>query len=308
MEIRNAKITSTMLGREDHGILTFMVFVEFGCSGCGIGGYAIDQYDRTADKRVFSGKGLEAISKILETVGVDKWEDLPNKYIRIKDNGWGSTIDEIGNLMEEKWFNLREFFANNDNNEKEKNTMKVMRKQGVEVQDIQKIQMGDQIVIPLAEFGEFTATAQKITEKGVLFMFDDCVAEQKMNDDWTNKGGYAKSHMKKWIDTVLLSAFPEELQERIQDLALPTYGMMFGHDDWYERAIEPDNDEQLPLMAKRKNRAADFNDDYEWYWLQNETKKDYSAAAFAYVTTHGNPTYDYASHSNGVRPVFWLVK
>ena len=35
MEIRNAKITSTMLGREDHGILTFMVFVEFGCSGCG---------------------------------------------------------------------------------------------------------------------------------------------------------------------------------------------------------------------------------------------------------------------------------
>ena len=183
--------------------------------------------------------------------------------------------------------------------------MKVIRKQELEVTEIQ---MGDQIVIPLAEFGEFTATAQKITEKGVLFMFDDCVAEQQMNKQWTNKGGYAKSYMKKWIETVLFSAFPEELQGRIQDLALPTYGMIFGHDDWYERAIEPDNDEQLPLMAKRKNRVADFNDDYEWYWLQNATKKDYSAVYFAGVYHGGHADYSGASNSSGVRPVFWLVK
>ena len=42
---------------------------------------------------------------------VDSWEKLPGQYIRIKDNGLGKTIDEIGNLMEDKWFNLREFFA-----------------------------------------------------------------------------------------------------------------------------------------------------------------------------------------------------
>lgn len=110
MEIRNAKITSTMLGREDHGIMTFMIFVEFYGAGCGIGGYALDQYDRETDTRVFSTKGLECISKILETVGVNKWEDLTGTYIRVKDNGVGSTIDEIGNLMKDEWFNLREFF------------------------------------------------------------------------------------------------------------------------------------------------------------------------------------------------------
>lgn len=186
--------------------------------------------------------------------------------------------------------------------------MKVIRKQELEVQDIQKIQTGDQIVIPLAEFGEFTATAQKITEKGVLFMFDDCVTEQQMNKRWTNAGGYAKSHMKKWIDTVLLSSFPEELQVRIQDLALPTYGMMFGHDYKYERTFESDDDEQLPLMTKRKNRVADFNDDYEWYWLQNATKNDCSATHFAYVTSFGTPNYHDAPVTNGVRPVFWLVE
>lgn len=114
MEIRNAQITSTMLGREDHGIMTFMIFVSFDGCGCGVGGYAIDGYDREQKTRVFTAKGLEAISKILETVGVDSWEKLPGQYIRVKDNGWGSTIDEIGNLMTEKWFNLRGFFSIED--------------------------------------------------------------------------------------------------------------------------------------------------------------------------------------------------
>lgn len=113
MEIKNAKITSTMFGREDHGIMTFSIFIEFGGCVCGVGGYALDTYDRATESRIFTSKGLEAISKVLETVGVDRWEELPGKYIRIKDNGWGSTVDEIGNLMEEKWFNIRDFFKTN---------------------------------------------------------------------------------------------------------------------------------------------------------------------------------------------------
>jgi hypothetical protein len=91
-----------------------MIFVRFDGSVCGIGGYAIDGYDREQKTRVFTAKGLEAISKILETVGVHSWEELPGQYIRVKDNGWGSTIDEIGNLMSEKWFNLRDFFSVED--------------------------------------------------------------------------------------------------------------------------------------------------------------------------------------------------
>lgn len=114
MEIKNAKIINTMLGREDHGIFTFMIYVQFdGCS-CGIGGYGLDYYNKELNKRVYSAKSLEAVSKILDVVGVDKWEDLKGKYLRIKDNGWGSTIDEIGNLMENEWFNLREFFSNKE--------------------------------------------------------------------------------------------------------------------------------------------------------------------------------------------------
>lgn len=112
-EIRNAKITGTMFGREDHGVMTFMLYLEWVGSVCGYGGYAIDQYDRAEDKRVFSVSGLEVISKILEVVGVRTWEELKGQYVRIEDNGWREKIDKIGNLMEEKWFNIREFFAEN---------------------------------------------------------------------------------------------------------------------------------------------------------------------------------------------------
>lgn len=114
MTIKNAQIEYTKLGREDHGIMTFIIGIKFdSCCHVGIGLYALDGYDKETKTRVFTAKSMEAVSKVLEVVGVDYWEDLPGKYIRIKDRGWGKTVDEIGNLMEDKWFNLREFFAEN---------------------------------------------------------------------------------------------------------------------------------------------------------------------------------------------------
>ena len=182
--------------------------------------------------------------------------------------------------------------------------MKVLRKRALEVKNIKA---GDQIIVQLTGFGEFTATAQKITEKGTLFLFDDCVTEQPMNNKNTNEGGYEKSDLCKWVNTILLKAFPKDMRNGISNLSIPTYGQMFGHDDWYDRVMAPDNDEQLPLMSKRKNRIADFNNTYEWYWLQNATKKEFSASHFANVYTSGLTFYATASASLGVRPAFVLA-
>lgn len=182
--------------------------------------------------------------------------------------------------------------------------MKVLRKREVEVK---KVRIGDQITIQLAEFGEVTATVQKITDRGPLFMFDDYVARRPMNAKPTNKGGFDKSDLNKWMSDVLLPAFPEAMQGKIENLTIPTYGQMFGHDDWYNDVMEPDDDEQFPLMMKRRNRVADFNNNYEWGWLQNATKKKVSAAYFALVGTYGYAGYSGASSSAGVRPVFLLV-
>lgn len=108
--IENAIITGTMLGREDHGILTWTIYMESGCCVWGVGGYALDSYDRETKKRVFSAKSMESISEVLRVVGVDKWEDLPGKYVRYEDNGMGSSVTKIGNIISDKWFDIAGFF------------------------------------------------------------------------------------------------------------------------------------------------------------------------------------------------------
>lgn len=184
----------------------------------------------------------------------------------------------------------------------------VMRMYEKEVCDIQ---LGDKILVPLEKFGEFTATAHKITDKGVLFIFDDYVARHQMNSRDTNKGGFEKSDLKKWLDTVLFEAFPDWLKGRIEKLSIPTVGELFGHEDeeeWDNEFSESDTDEQLPLMKDRRNQVAYSDNDLSWGWLRNAMKKETSTAHFASVNYYGFAGCTGASFPNGVRPEFWLVK
>ena len=113
MEIENAKITSVSISMADHGCLTFILFLEGRGWGCGFGGYCIGHGYLGADHFDASNKGLEAMMRIMDTVGVDTWEDLKGKYIRCKVPNLGEKIEEIGNLIEDKWFNIKSFFASN---------------------------------------------------------------------------------------------------------------------------------------------------------------------------------------------------
>ena len=53
MEIKNAKISSTMLGREDHGIMTFTIYIDTCDFACSIGGYCLDEFNPATQTRVF---------------------------------------------------------------------------------------------------------------------------------------------------------------------------------------------------------------------------------------------------------------
>lgn len=110
--IKNAIIKSTTLGREDHDVMTFFITIQSEKGTCvGVGGYCLDEYDPNTETRVFKSESMEIISKILEVVGVNSWEQLPGKYIRFEDNGWGSTVTKIGNIIDNKWIDLKEFFS-----------------------------------------------------------------------------------------------------------------------------------------------------------------------------------------------------
>ena len=175
--------------------------------------------------------------------------------------------------------------------------------------DLSNVKVGDKIVVDLKDLGEFEATAHEVTDKSVLFIFDDYITERPMNENSTNAGGYEESDLKKWIDNDLFDKFPVELKVRLRELTIPTVGQVFGWDDeWDKEHFEPDGDEQLPLMKLRKNRVAYLNNEFKWGWLRNAMKKEYSSTYFANVCGTGNASSYSASYSYGVRPAFRLVK
>ena len=111
MTIEKVRITSTSISMADHGILCISFVIEGNGWGCNVGQWLNGVGHLGAHKWKGNGSAIVAMMKIMDTVGVERWEDLPGNLIRVKSEGRGSTIDEIGNINEDKWFNLRKFYA-----------------------------------------------------------------------------------------------------------------------------------------------------------------------------------------------------
>jgi len=110
MTIENARIKNVSISMADHGCLTFTIWLSGADWECGFGGYCIGHGYLGAKEFNATGKGLVAMMKIMDTVGVEKWEDLKGKYCRVKTEGWGGQIKIIGNVIEDKWFDMGDFF------------------------------------------------------------------------------------------------------------------------------------------------------------------------------------------------------
>lgn len=181
--------------------------------------------------------------------------------------------------------------------------MKVLRKQEVSIQTTGEFKVGDQIQI-----GKYTATCQKVTRKGALFLLDQYLDEAfKMNRENTNEGGYEASDLRKELQENSVLEIFDSVREMMVPfkngdlLRIPYAEEFFGDVDSYE----PSGKKQWPLMEDRKNRIAIREGEaYEWGWLQNKLKS--SGTFFALVGNYGNPNYNDASASGGVRPVLRL--
>lgn len=110
-EIMNAKITQVSLSMADHGCLTYGLTLDAGSFGCVYGGYSIGNGYLGAKDFSASADGLEAMMRIMNVVGVERWEDLKGRYVRVVYPGICGTVTTIGNIIEDKWFNQKEFFA-----------------------------------------------------------------------------------------------------------------------------------------------------------------------------------------------------
>lgn len=107
---KNAKIKSASLNMKNHSCLTFDIVLEGAGWGVVFGGYSFGHGHLGSDTFTGSGKGLEAIMRIMDTVGVDDVNDLPGKYVRIAVKKFTDPVKIIGNIIDDKWFDYGTFF------------------------------------------------------------------------------------------------------------------------------------------------------------------------------------------------------
>ena len=107
----NAQITDVSLEINDHCCLTFSITLKGSGWGASFGGYNLAFFNGTTFKG--SEKGLEALARIMNVVGVSKWEDIKGHYVRAKQED--RLVVGIGNIIKDKWFEPREFFKENEN-------------------------------------------------------------------------------------------------------------------------------------------------------------------------------------------------
>ncbi len=181
--------------------------------------------------------------------------------------------------------------------------MKALRKQEVTIQAANEFKVGDQI-----EVGKYTATCQKVTRKGALFLLDQYLdTAYQMNRKNTNKGGYEASDLRKELQKEeVLGIFSSVRSIMVPfkngDLfRIPYAEEFFGDIDGYKSSGK----KQWSLMKDRNNciaiREGEF---WEWGWLQNKVKS--SSVHFAVVGEGAYADCGNASSLFGVRPVFWL--
>ena len=101
MHKKLARIESTFLGIEDHGILTSWLDVKYEEGGNqGVGMYSFDQRDKDSKKIIGHPSAAIWLRNVLEVAGVDEWDKLPGKmlYVLTEEDEWNSKVLGIAAL------------------------------------------------------------------------------------------------------------------------------------------------------------------------------------------------------------------
>lgn len=117
-DIRNAQIKGAELTMENYGCISLDIVVEGAGWACVFGGYSLGRGYLGAKEFSGYGPGMESIARIMDTVGVTKLSDLKGRYIRAaaaKDK----RLKIIGNIINDKWFDIKSFFEDAQANDKE---------------------------------------------------------------------------------------------------------------------------------------------------------------------------------------------
>lgn len=92
-----AKISKATLEIKERGILNFWIFVDYeeGCSQ-GVGGIALDAYDKEKGERVGTAYGCEIIRRLLLALNVNDFSEMKGKQVWVYGEGEGFNFKPTG--------------------------------------------------------------------------------------------------------------------------------------------------------------------------------------------------------------------
>lgn len=101
--IENARIDRVTLTTESHGVLTAWVYLDFGGSGQGFGGWCLQV---SKESRYWKREGIAGyyIMRLLEIAEVDEWAKLAGAPVRIQRKHEFGRIVAIGHFLKDDWF------------------------------------------------------------------------------------------------------------------------------------------------------------------------------------------------------------
>lgn len=106
IEVKNAIIEDAIITNDDHGLLSSWIYLDYGGSGQGFGGYAL--YLPTS----FTHHNLKGpnyaghfIWRVMEVAGVSKWSQLKGKTIRVQ-----CEHSKVRHIVKDDWFSPSEDF------------------------------------------------------------------------------------------------------------------------------------------------------------------------------------------------------
>jgi len=109
IKTQNAVIKSASITSDDHGLLSAWLYLDYGGSSQGFGGFVLYIPEEFKPSKPSSNYAGHFIWRCMEIAGVTKWDQLKGKTIRVKCDH--SKVHAIGHIVKEDWFNPTEDFA-----------------------------------------------------------------------------------------------------------------------------------------------------------------------------------------------------
>lgn len=187
------------------------------------------------------------------------------------------------------------------------------------------LKSGDNIPVTLKNGEKVSFDVGKDKSGKIYFVMHDCLKENKpMNDDCTNKGGWEKSDMRRYLNEEVIELLPDELRKIIKPtkivqvwdgerretedkLFLLSKTQVFGKIERY-KPTEP-IDSQIDIFENQRERVKECEEveeleDVYFWWLRTPT----SGYSYGVCDIYSDETVAslYASFSCGVAPAFCI--